>query len=86
MEPQAAVETPGRTVPGLGEAADPGTEAKLRSDIAWAMAHEIRGTPLVLVNGRKASAFAPFLYAMVITGGDTEHPAFASLPRPRATR
>ena len=35
---------------------------------------------LVLVNGRKATSFPPFLYAMVLTGGHTDHPAFATLP------
>ena len=33
------------------------TEAKLLDDIAWAVEHDIHGTPLVLVNGRKAPAF-----------------------------
>ena len=40
----------------------------------------VDGTPLVLVNGRKATSFPPFLYAMVLTGGRTDHPAFATLP------
>jgi serine/threonine-protein kinase len=63
--------------------AAPETDAKLRDDIAWAMEHEIQGTPLVLVNGRKASSAVTFLFAMVLAGADPEHPAFASLPPPR---
>ena len=53
---------------------------KLKSDIELAARYQIDGTPLVLVNGRKATSFPPFLYAMVLTGGRTDHPAFATLP------
>jgi protein-disulfide isomerase len=56
------------------------TSEKLQSDIELAAQYQIDGTPLVLVNGRKATSFPPFLYAMVLTGGRTEHPAFATLP------
>jgi len=56
------------------------TKKKLADDIALALRFEPDGTPLVLVNGRKASAFAPFLYALVLTGGRADDPAFASLP------
>jgi serine/threonine-protein kinase len=56
------------------------TAAKLRDDIELALKYEPDGTPIVLINGRKASAFAPFLYAMVLTGGSPDHPAFAALP------
>jgi serine/threonine-protein kinase len=56
------------------------TARKLREDIELALKYEPDGTPIVLINGRKASAFAPFLYAMVLTRGSPDHPAFASLP------
>jgi serine/threonine-protein kinase len=59
------------------------TEARLRSDLEWAEAHAIRGTPLVLVNGRKALPYPPLLYALVLTGGSASHPVFAALPPPR---
>jgi serine/threonine-protein kinase len=62
--------------------ASPETDAKLQDDIAWATEHEIVGTPLVLVNGRKASSAVHFLFAMVLAEADPEHPAFAVLPRP----
>lgn len=62
----------------------PETHAKLSDDIAWAEEHGITGTPLVLVNGRRASPFPPLLYALVLASGDTEHPAFAALPPPSA--
>ena len=56
------------------------TKKKLADDIALALRYEPDGTPLVLVNGKKASAFAPFLYALVLTGGSADDPAFAALP------
>jgi len=59
----------------------PETEAKLQSDIAAAMGHGIQGTPLVLVNGRKANSNPAFLLALVLAGGDPAHPAFAALPK-----
>jgi serine/threonine-protein kinase len=60
----------------------PETQAKLNDDIAWAVQHEIRGTPLVLVNGREVPGTLQFLYAMVLAKADPEHPAFAVLPPP----
>jgi protein-disulfide isomerase len=59
------------------------TEAKLRDDIAWALQHEIKGTPLLLVNGREAPASLEFLFAMVLAKANPEHPAFAVLPPPQ---
>jgi serine/threonine-protein kinase len=59
------------------------TEAHLRDDLEWATAQGIEGTPLVLVNGRKASAWPPFLMVIVLTGGRTDHPLLAHLPGPR---
>ncbi len=61
----------------------PETEAKLRDDIAWALQHDILGTPLVLVNGREVPPSLQFLYAMVLAEADPEHPAFAVLPPPK---
>ncbi len=60
----------------------PETEAKLRDDIAWALEYDIRGTPMVLLNGRKAPRSGVFLYAMTLAGGDPEHPVFEDLPPP----
>jgi hypothetical protein len=61
----------------------PATQARLSEDIAFAARYRPDGTPLVLVNGRKGTSFGPFLYAMALTGGAAEHPAFASLPPAR---
>ncbi len=61
------------------------TQASLEDDIAWAAEHRIAGTPLILVNGRKASAFPSFLYALVMTQGDASHALFDGLPPPRVS-
>jgi serine/threonine-protein kinase len=66
-----------RIGPCLGS---PATEAALAQDIAAAAHFDSDGTPIVAVNGRKATSFAPFLYAMVLTRGNPDHPAFATLP------
>ena len=59
---------------------DPATAGALAADVDYAWQYRPDGTPLVLVNGRQGTAFGPFLYAMVLTGGDPDHPAFAALP------
>jgi serine/threonine-protein kinase len=61
----------------------PETERKLLEDIKYAAQYHIQGTPLVVVNGREAPAYVPFLYALVLAKGDTSAPGFASLPAPR---
>lgn len=59
------------------------TAKKLLDDITFAKLYQLRGTPLLLVNGREAAPFGPFLLAMVYTGGSTEHPILKELlPRP----
>lgn len=58
----------------------PETAQALAADVDYAWQYRPDGTPLVLVNGRQGTAFGPFLYAMVLTGGDPDHPAFAALP------
>jgi serine/threonine-protein kinase len=63
--------------------AAPATQAKLADDIAWAMQSGLQGTPHVLVNGRAGSAFAPFLRAIVLAGGDANQPLFSHLPAAR---
>jgi serine/threonine-protein kinase len=59
------------------------TGAKLAEDIEWARELRIRGTPLVLVNGRPGTPFPPFLLAMLLAEGDPDHPAFEALPAPQ---
>ena len=63
--------------------ADEATAAKLADDIEAAAPFNPRGTPLVVVNGRAAMAWGPFLYALILAGGDADHPAFAGLPAPK---
>jgi hypothetical protein len=61
----------------------PETEKKLQADIAWAVEHDIHGTPMLLVGGRKALAFPPLLYVLALTRGSPSHPEFAALPPPK---
>ncbi len=58
----------------------PETEKMLREDIE--LAHRVGATsaPFVIVNGRRASAYAPFLEVMALTQGRGTHPAFSILP------
>jgi serine/threonine-protein kinase len=58
------------------------TAGRLREDLELAARWKPEGTPLVVVNGRQGTSFGPFLYAVVLTGGSADHPAFAALPPP----
>ena len=58
------------------------TARKLQEDVEYAWRYEPEGTPLVVVNGRKATQSGPFLYALSLTGGDAKSPAFERLPPP----
>ncbi len=58
------------------------TERKLADDVDFAWLYEPHGTPLVLIDGREGPPFPPFLYAIILAGGDPDHPAFADLPPP----
>jgi protein-disulfide isomerase len=60
----------------------PQTQDKLKQDEAYALQYRPQGTPLVLVNGREATAVPAFLYAMALTGGNPDSPAFAHLAPP----
>ncbi|MEM7675739.1 MAG: thioredoxin domain-containing protein [Myxococcota bacterium] len=57
----------------------PETTAKLKEDIAYAARFDIRGTPMVVMNGREILAFGPLLMAMVLAEGDVSHPGFSML-------
>jgi protein-disulfide isomerase len=64
-------------------ARSPETEKTLQDDIAWAVAHGIEGTPLLLINGRQAIAFPPLIYVLELSHGAPSHPAYAALPPPQ---
>lgn len=59
------------------------TESALAADVDYAWRYSPRGTPLVLLEGRQSTQFGPFIYAMILTRGRADHPAFANLPAPR---
>ncbi len=58
------------------------TRHALAEDIRLASAYDPEGTPIVAVDGRRGTSFGPFLYAMILTGGEARHPAFRALPPP----
>lgn len=58
----------------------PETAARLAEDVDEAWKFRPRGTPLVLVDGRQGTHFGPFLYALALAEGRTDHPGFALLP------
>ncbi len=58
------------------------TQAKLDSDIAFAMTYKIEGTPLVLVNGKEALPSAPFLIGLTVARGNVDAAFFKKLPPP----
>ncbi len=60
----------------------PETAAKIADDIELAMEAGLEGTPFILVNDRPAMTYVPFLFALTLTGGDPNHPAFEGLPDP----
>ena len=53
----------------------------LEQDIANASRFDSDGTPIVAINGRKGTSFAPFLYAIILNRGKPDNPAFAALPQ-----
>ena len=59
------------------------TDDMLQDDIDYAMQHHIQGTPLVVINGRQAPGFPPFIYTMIIAGGDANASGFEVLPPPK---
>jgi serine/threonine-protein kinase len=61
----------------------PETAQRLQQDIQFAMAYDIQGTPLVLINGKEGTPVPAFLLAMALAGGNGNAPAFAALPQPQ---
>ncbi|PTL84160.1 thioredoxin domain-containing protein [Vitiosangium sp. GDMCC 1.1324] len=62
----------------------PETKQKLVADIMFAKQHDVRGTPLVVINGREAAAMPSFLYALIMADGDGNAAAFRVLPPPQS--
>ncbi|HHM04930.1 MAG TPA: hypothetical protein ENJ19_04195 [Gammaproteobacteria bacterium] len=58
------------------------TAAALREDIEYAVQHHIQGTPLVVINGRQALNFPPFILALIIAQGNAQAAGFSVLPPP----
>lgn len=60
--------------------ASPKIKEVLEQDVALAARFDSDGTPIVAINGRKGTSFAPFLYAVIVNRGRPDHPAFEALP------
>ena len=58
------------------------TQEKLDQDIAYAMKYELHGTPLVLINGKEVEPIGALMFALILSGGDLDAPAFKALPEP----
>ncbi len=58
------------------------TAATLRADIELAEKHKITGTPLVVINGRKAPSIPPFIYTLILAKGNPDAEPFKALPPP----
>lgn len=53
------------------------TKAKLDEDIRYATMLQIKGTPLVLLNGKPVPPYPPFLLGMVLAQGNVDSPVFS---------
>jgi protein-disulfide isomerase len=62
---------------------DSETTRKLHEDMEYAKQHDLHGTPLVVINGRTATALPSFIYALILAGGNGNDPAFRVLPAPQ---
>ena len=60
----------------------PATAATLQEDIEYAEQHQIEGTPLVVINGRKATALPAAILSLIMAKGRDDNPAFQLLPTP----
>ena len=58
------------------------TQKKLDEDIAYATKYELHGTPLVLINGKEVEPIGALMFALVLSGGNLDAPAFKALPPP----
>lgn len=60
----------------------PQTTKTLREDIDYAIQHKLEGTPLVVINNRKATALPAMIYTMIMVMGRDNDPGFKVLPPP----
>ena len=58
------------------------TAKTLREDIDYAIQHKLEGTPLVVINNRKATALPAMIYTMIMVMGRDNDPGFKVLPPP----
>lgn len=56
------------------------TEDALQSDIRLALRYKIQGTPLTVINDKRATPIPAFIYSMILAMGREDDPAFNVLP------
>lgn len=61
--------------------ASPETDKKIQADIQAALKAGLEGTPHVIMNGKVAPPFGPFLYVFLASQGRLDNPALAMLPK-----
>lgn len=59
------------------------TADELADDIEMAQAHNISGTPLVVMNGRPLTAMPHLIYSLILSAADDAAPEFGALPAPK---
>lgn len=62
------------------------TASVLKEDIELAEKYQIEGTPLVVINGRKATAVPAFIFGLIMAEGKDTDPGFLVLPAPSTPR
>lgn len=60
----------------------PQTAATLKEDLDYAVQHKLEGTPLVVINNRKATPVPAMIYTMIMVMGQDNAPGFKVLPPP----
>lgn len=56
------------------------TREALRNDIQTALQYKIEGTPLIVINGKKATPIPAFIYSLIVAMGRENDPGFNVLP------
>lgn len=56
------------------------TQNALQDDIQLALRYRIEGTPLIVINKKKATPIPAFIYSLILAAGHADNPAFKMLP------
>ncbi len=81
---EIAAPTPGQRKTLEACVKSPQTTATLKEDLDYAVQHKLEGTPLVVINNRKATPVPAMIYTMIMVMGQDNAPGFKVLPPPNA--